>query len=158
MEWNGMEWKWLAAVAAAAHALPPPHPQAGEREGWHVTRKKAARGHKEEKGPAARRRKGLAEGGRRVARKATGRGASAGEGAGAEGKGQKQRKVEVMAKMSHAGRTGQQRTEARPKGGEKAGTHHDRANSTRRRGPSKEHGQTAKATPRTKQEGSRAGQ
>ena len=57
-----MEWKWLAAVAAAAHALPPPHPQAGEREGWHVTRKKAARpqggeraGCKEEKGVGRRR-------------------------------------------------------------------------------------------------------
>ena len=92
----------------------------------------------------------MAEGGWRVARKAAGRGASAGEGAGAEGKGQKQRKVEVMAKMPHAGRTGQQR--------EKAGTHHDRPIA---------HGGTAqvrnmekrpKATPRTKQEGSRTGQ
>ena len=115
-------------------------------------------GHKEEKGPAARRRKGLAEGGWRVARKAAGRGASAGEGAGAEGKGQKQRKVEVMAKRPHAGRTGEKRTEARPKEGEKAGTHHDRPIAHGGAAQVRNMEKRPKAAPRTKQEGSRTGQ
>ena len=57
----------------------------------------------------------MAEGGWRVARKAAGRGASAGAGAGAEGKGQKQRKVEVMAKRPHAGRTGKSAQRRGPK-------------------------------------------
>ena len=83
MEWNGMEWRWLAAVAAAARALPAaPHRRAAPLTSWlpssivqtggkkrRERERERARGRRQGRGRA--RRKGLAEVGWHVARKAT---------------------------------------------------------------------------------------